>query len=663
MKRDEDQLLTVGSQVYSSEARYSVSHSRHQKMWELSIRDVRFSDAGLYECQLTTHPPASLFFWLRVVEARAVIRGGPAVHVPTGGRFTLHCAVHLATETPSYIFWFHNGTMVNFLPRRGLRVEPRGHASSVLRVSRVMWQDAGTYTCEPHRAVPANMTVHVVEEMWLEVLAVVVALVAVLLGYSKYKRAYWSFRGVPSAPNSLPFVGHTVPLMKKASWLYTDKLYREQGANKVLGLYLFHVPRLFVTDPELVKTLLVKDFDHFADRVNLSINNEEEEYLNELLTKVKGDHWKGVRSVLSPSFTSGRLKTMFPLVEDKADQLITYIKKQIKSDPAIQLKETFGLYTLEVISSCAFGVETNALTDGNSIFKEKVDALSKPSKWRILKILGALMIPWVYKILKIRISTPENTFFKEVVEENIRKREKGEKRGDFLDIMLEAREDQQNPSAKTPKYKLENKTVVANSFLFIIAGFDTTATTLSLVTFQLARYKHYQDRVREELREIIKENGTLTYQTVMETKLLDAVIQETLRMYPPAHATERQCTKEYKLAEPEITITSDVVITVPIWSLHHDPRYWEAPGTFMPERFLPENKDKIVSGTFLPFGLGPRNCIGMRFALMETKIALAKTLLNFQISCVPGEEELMLDPTPGLLRAAKNTRLVFTPLE
>ncbi|XP_045130699.1 uncharacterized protein LOC123515870 isoform X2 [Portunus trituberculatus] len=132
-------------------------------MWELSIRDVRFTDAGLYECQLTTHPPASLFFWLRVVEARAVIRGGPAVHVPTGGRFTLHCTVHLATETPSYIFWFHNGTMVNFLSRRGLRVESLSHTSSVLRVSEVMWRDAGTYRCEPHRAVPANMTVHVVE--------------------------------------------------------------------------------------------------------------------------------------------------------------------------------------------------------------------------------------------------------------------------------------------------------------------------------------------------------------------------------------------------------------------------------------------------------------------------------------------------------------------
>ncbi|XP_050697051.1 uncharacterized protein LOC126985763 [Eriocheir sinensis] len=163
MKRDKDQLLTVGAQVYSSEARYSVSHSRHQKMWELQVRDVRKSDAGLYECQLTTHPPASLFFWLKVVEARAVIRGGSYVHVATGGRLALHCSVHLATETPAYIFWFHNGTMVNFLPRASLRVTSHSRTSSMLQVSRVRWEDAGTYTCEPHLATPANMTVHVVE--------------------------------------------------------------------------------------------------------------------------------------------------------------------------------------------------------------------------------------------------------------------------------------------------------------------------------------------------------------------------------------------------------------------------------------------------------------------------------------------------------------------
>ncbi|XP_045128845.1 cytochrome P450 3A31-like [Portunus trituberculatus] len=499
--------------------------------------------------------------------------------------------------------------------------------------------------------------------MWLEVLAAVVAVVVVVLGYSKYKRAYWSSRGVPCVPKSLPIIGHLPNFMKKSSWLYMDKLYREQGGDKVLGLYFFHKPRLCVGDPELVKAVLVKDFDHFVDRPSIGVDFGDEDYFNELLTNIKGDHWKGVRSVLSPSFTSGLLKTMFPLVEEKADHLVTYIKQHVENGRSIYLKETLSLYTLEVISSCAFGVETSALTDGDSIFKQKVDALSTNSSWRLAKILLAMMMPWVCKKLNISLSTPEIKFFREVVEETIKKREQGQKRGDFLDIMMEAREDQKNASAKTPKYKLENKTVVANSFLFIIAGFDTTSTTLSFATFLLARYKHYQDRLREEMRGIIRENGTLTYQEVMEAKLLDAVIQETLRIYPPAHATERQCTKEYRMAEHEVTITPEVTVVVPIWSLHHDPRYWEAPGTFMPERFLPENKDKIVSGAFLPFGLGPRNCIGMRFALMKAKLALAKLLLNFQISCVPGEEELQLDTTPGLMKPAKTTRLVFTPLE
>nr|XP_045617719.1 uncharacterized protein LOC123770091 [Procambarus clarkii] len=162
MKRDEDQLLTAGGEVYSSEARYSVAHVRHQRLWELSLRDVRTSDGGLYECQLTTHPPASLFFTLKVVEARAVVAGGPDIHVHTGVKLTLHCTVELATEPPDYIFWFHNDTMVNYSPTRPLKVVNHQFASS-LTIANVTWADAGAYRCEPHLAQPANLTLHVVE--------------------------------------------------------------------------------------------------------------------------------------------------------------------------------------------------------------------------------------------------------------------------------------------------------------------------------------------------------------------------------------------------------------------------------------------------------------------------------------------------------------------
>ncbi|XP_042856813.1 titin-like [Penaeus japonicus] len=170
LKKDEDHLLTAGGQVYSSESKYSVSHARHLKLWELSVRDVRFSDAGLYECQLTTHPPTSTFFTLKVVEARAVIQGEPEMHVHTGVRLRLHCAVEHATEPPVYIFWFHNGSMINYTPRRRFKVMEHNFGTSLV-ITNVTWEDAGDYRCEPYLAIPTNVTLHVVagtsEAIWV----------------------------------------------------------------------------------------------------------------------------------------------------------------------------------------------------------------------------------------------------------------------------------------------------------------------------------------------------------------------------------------------------------------------------------------------------------------------------------------------------------------
>ncbi|KAK3874727.1 hypothetical protein Pcinc_020352 [Petrolisthes cinctipes] len=119
------------------------------------------SDAGMYECQLTTHPPTSLFFILKVVEARAVLQGGPDMHVQTGATLRLHCVLHHATENPEFIFWYHNNSMINYAPRRPLKVLEHRY-SSVLIISNVRWDDAGAYRCEPHMARPANLTLHVV---------------------------------------------------------------------------------------------------------------------------------------------------------------------------------------------------------------------------------------------------------------------------------------------------------------------------------------------------------------------------------------------------------------------------------------------------------------------------------------------------------------------
>nr|XP_053643919.1 cytochrome P450 9e2-like [Cherax quadricarinatus] len=148
----------------------------------------------------------------------------------------------------------------------------------------------------------------------------------------------------------------------------------------------------------------------------------------------------------------------------------------------------------------------------------------------------------------------------------------------------------------------------------------------------------------------------------MEAKFLDACIMETLRLYPPAVFGERICNKTYKIPGTNVVLRPGDLVTIPFWSLHHDPRYWPEPEVFLPDRFLPENKTNITSFTHMPFGMGPRNCIAMRFALMEAKVALAKLLLKAEIHLRNSGEELKLEPSPFLLRPEGGVNLVVSPL-
>ncbi|XP_042880051.1 lachesin-like [Penaeus japonicus] len=162
LKRDDDQLLTVGQVLYAAETRYSAAPSRHTNAWELWVKDVQLSDAGQYECQLTTYPPVTFFFTLKVLQAEAVINGPREVHIEEGSKLALECHVRSAVSPPVYIFWYHNSTMVNYGRQHTLQVNHRNYTSSLV-VGKVRLSDAGIYSCEPHLATPANVSVHVVK--------------------------------------------------------------------------------------------------------------------------------------------------------------------------------------------------------------------------------------------------------------------------------------------------------------------------------------------------------------------------------------------------------------------------------------------------------------------------------------------------------------------
>jgi len=194
----------------------------------------------------------------------------------------------------------------------------------------------------------------------------------------------------------------------------------------------------------------------------------------------------------------------------------------------------------------------------------------------------------------------------------------------------------QNVYKSTVTKNLSMDELVAQCVIFFIAGYDTTASTLSFATYFLALNEDVQEKARQEIKDCLKESkGELTYEAVQSMKYLDNVISETLRLYPPATRLERKADENYKLGDTGITVTKDMMVTVPIYAIHRDSKYFPDPEKFDPDRFTTEERATRDPYTYMPFGAGPRNCVGMRFALLEVKIALIHAISHFNIKKCP----------------------------
>lgn len=151
-------------------------------------------------------------------------------------------------------------------------------------------------------------------------------------------------------------------------------------------------------------------------------------------------------------------------------------------------------------------------------------------------------------------------------------------------------------------------------------GFDTSSTALTFAAYELTRNPDIQQKLYEEIVETHEklDGKRLTYDVLQKMKYMDQVVCETLRIWPPAVQVDRVCTKDYHYDdgnELKFDVEKGKALIIPIYGIQMDPKYFPEPDKFEPERFSDENKDSIVPGTYMPFGIGPRNCIGKRIEL------------------------------------------------
>lgn len=213
-------------------------------------------------------------------------------------------------------------------------------------------------------------------------------------------------------------------------------------------------------------------------------------------------------------------------------------------------------------------------------------------------------------------------FFLNTFLQTLEHREKSKvERNDFVSMLL-ALKDSFTPTE-----------LAAESFVVYAGGFETSSTLVTFTLYELALNPDIQERLRDEIRQMLQDNnGILSYEQLLSAKYLSQIINESLRKYPPIPTGIRKCLKDYKIPGTDLIIPQGSTVQMASYSLHNDPEYFPDPQKYDPERFGPENVKNHIPFTFMPFGEGPHNCIGMRFGLMQSKIALVKLLQNFEFS-------------------------------
>lgn len=182
--------------------------------------------------------------------------------------------------------------------------------------------------------------------------------------------------------------------------------------------------------------------------------------------------------------------------------------------------------------------------------------------------------------------------------------------------------------------------ITAQVMIFFIGGFYTSATVVSQILFELAKNKDIQKKMHIEMDEMLKKhNNELTYECIHDMKYLSQVLEEGLRKYPSVPVIVREVQKDYKIPNNGAILEKGIQVFVNVQAMHRDPEYFPNPLEFNPDRFSPEYRADIKPYTYIPFGEGPRNCIGSRFGQLQSKLALVSVLSKYNVELASGMED------------------------
>lgn len=395
-------------------------------------------------------------------------------------------------------------------------------------------------------------------------------------------------------------------------------------------------PLVIANDPGLIRHMLVDNAKNYRmARVRQKILRP---ILRDGLLTAEGEIWRRSRRAMAPVFTPRHIAGFAEPMLREAEKFARRYEEKIGE--VVDVSRDMTMLTFDILAETLFSGEIAGNPDD---FSAQVDRLFE-TMGRVdpLDLLGAP--DWIPRITRI-LGRKSLAYFRSIVAETMRMRQEKLERGadvpeDFLTLLLRA----QGPEGLT-RGEVED-----NIITFIGAGHETTARALGWTIYCLANLPAEREHIEPEIDGIIA-SGLDPVQWPDAMPLTRASFEEALRLYPPAPSINREAIEDDRYRDLEIRRGTQVLVMP--WTVHRHRKLWDDPEAFRPSRFYPENRDKIGRFQYLPFGAGPRVCIGASFAMQEAMIALAVLLSRYRFELVPETrpwpvQKLTTQPEGGL---------------
>lgn len=386
-----------------------------------------------------------------------------------------------------------------------------------------------------------------------------------------------------------------------------------------------------VTTPELVHEILVKKARSFYkwDRQKQIFGKFD----GDGLVNSDGDFWRRQRKLMQPAFHHKRLQHYADVM---AKHTLAHLERW-QSGEVLEMGSMMSLITRDIVAETLFGADVSA-------YAEQIGEAMDTIQHMAFREMGELVsLPdWTPLPHKRREKAAMETLDRVVMEMIERRRASTEDGGDLLSMLLAARDE--NGEGMTDQQVRDEVTTL------FIAGHETTATAMAWVWYVLAQHPEVYAKLQAEVDAL--EGRVPGFADLPNLRYAEQVIKETMRLYPSTYLFPRQVHETVEIGG--YTLKPGAIVHFFIYAFHHDARYFPEPELFRPERFAPENKHSIPEYAYLPFGAGPRVCIGNSFAMMEMQLMLALVMQRFEIALAPGqgvpelEQLIVLRPKGGM---------------